>query len=97
MSAADETDGARYDRDGPVAKLFDVNGKFVGKLVYFPTSSVEPIAPGGVVLNINGALVYAPIIQIGKWTETKSSTELRWYDGYVLLSGSRLLGRGLHR
>ncbi|WP_144444200.1 hypothetical protein [Caballeronia arationis] len=60
MSAADETNDARHDREGPVAKLFDVNGKFVGKLVYFPTSSVEPIAPGGVVLNINGALVYAP-------------------------------------
>ncbi|SAL00261.1 hypothetical protein AWB81_05864 [Caballeronia arationis] len=60
VSAADETNDARHDREGPVAKLFDVNGKFVGKLVYFPTSSVEPIAPGGVVLNINGALVYAP-------------------------------------
>lgn len=80
-AAADEEDSARHDRDRPVAKLLDANGRVVGKLVYFDyggyITPYERLAQGGVILNIQGVLVYASVVRSNPADE--SVRELKWY------------------
>jgi hypothetical protein len=83
-AAADEDDRARHDRDRPVAKLFDANGKLVGKMVYFQGP--------GVVLNIHGAPVYAGITRIGDGYLEQSATDLKWSSGTGAFAGPNCSG-----
>ncbi|SAL00266.1 hypothetical protein AWB81_05865 [Caballeronia arationis] len=87
MLASDEADRARHDREYPVAKLFDANSKFVGRLVTFDSYNVA----AGVVLNVQGVLVYASIspILIGN---DPSATEMKWSGNPGLFAGSNCSG-----
>jgi hypothetical protein len=93
-SAADEGDSARHDRDRPVAKLLDANGRVVGKLVYFfypgYITPYERIAQGGVILNIDGVLVYATVVRSNSAEE--SVRELKWYGNPGYFSGPNCTG-----
>lgn len=88
MSSADEIDGARHERDRPVAKLFDANGKLVGKLVYFYGAYVQ----GGVVLNVHAAPVYAGVRHVGDTQQTESATEMRWEGIRPIFAGPNCTG-----
>ncbi|SAL52569.1 hypothetical protein [Caballeronia humi] len=73
--AAEEEDRGRHDRDFLGAKLFAANGKFVGKVVYYGWSS-----EGGVLLKINGVLVYAGINRVTTppGSGLYSATQMQW-------------------
>jgi hypothetical protein len=88
VAGADEEDRARQDRDRPVAKLFDANGKFVGKVVY----SMSSASAGGVILDIHGALVYAGISRITGPTGSESATQLQWTGLPAAYSGPNCSG-----
>ncbi|SAL75345.1 hypothetical protein AWB67_04745 [Caballeronia terrestris] len=89
VSAADVEDSARHDRDHPVAKLFDANGKFVGELEYFDVFG-DPGA--GVILNIHGTPVYAGITRIRLDQGEKSATEMEWAGNAAHFTGPNCSG-----
>jgi hypothetical protein len=84
-TAADENGGARHGRDGPVAKVFDANGRVVGEMMYFQGYP-------GVVLNIHGAPVYAGITRIGNGYFEQSATDLKWSSGDAAFAGPNCSG-----
>jgi hypothetical protein len=89
VAATDEEDSARHDRDRPVAKLIDANGKLVGKLVYF--DAYGALTEGGVVLSIQGALVYAGIHRITTLF-VESASQLQWSGVHPQFSGPNCSG-----